>query len=202
MPTMRIDAHTHGDMKKLTVSPAEYAASCRARGVERALLIDDPAPCRAAFEALPDFVIPMPWVDIDHVRVPEIHDCFDWGAKGIKFIDPQFSYGDPRYDPLYRAVFERNGVAMFHTGYLGMGLDLYGLPEQAPAHGHHADAAGGGGLHGPPVPQAQDPHGALRQSLVGGGLEDHLVQPQCVRRTQRRDGAEPLAAHVGGHLRP
>ena len=38
MPTMRIDAHTHGDLKKLTVSPAEYAASCRARGVARVVL--------------------------------------------------------------------------------------------------------------------------------------------------------------------
>jgi len=130
MPTMRIDAHTHGDIAKLTMLPAEYAAKCRAIGIERVLLIADPEPCRAAFQALPDFVIPVPWVDIDKVKVKEIHDCFDWGAKGIKFIDPQFSYGDTRYDPLYRAIFERDGVCMFHTGYIASGLDDYGLPSK------------------------------------------------------------------------
>ena len=98
--------------------PAEYATHCRAHGVAGALLIEDPDPCRVAFTALPDFIIPLPWVDIDKVTVKEIHDCFDWGAKGIKFIDPQFSYGDTRYDPLYRAILERGGVCMFHTGYL------------------------------------------------------------------------------------
>ncbi len=118
--TMRVDVHTHGDFTKLTVPSAEYAASCRARGVERVVLIEDPAPCRVAFEALPDFIIPVPWVDIDHLTPKEIHDCFDWGAKGIKFIDPQFFYGDTRYDPLYRAIFERGGVCMFHTGFHGL----------------------------------------------------------------------------------
>lgn len=132
MPTMRIDAHTHGDVANLKdTSPADYAAQCRARGIERVLLIADPEPCRNSFQALPDFIIPVPWVDIDKITPREVHECFDWGAKGIKFIDPQFSYGDTRYDPLYRAIQERDGVAMFHTGYLGIGLDQYELPRKS-----------------------------------------------------------------------
>ncbi len=119
---MRIDAHTHGDFTKLTMPPQDYVAQCRARGVERIVLIADPDPCRQAYEAVPDFVIPVPWVDIDTVTPKEINDCIDWGAKGIKFIDPQFSYGDVRYDPLYRAIAERGKVCMFHTGYLGLGV--------------------------------------------------------------------------------
>ena len=130
MPTLRIDAHTHGDFSKLTVPPEEYVAECRKRGLERIVFIANPEPCRTAYEALPDFVIPMPWVDIDKVTLKEIHDCLDWGAKGIKFIDPQFSYGDPRYDPIYGAVEERGKVCMFHTGYLGLGLDDFGMPRK------------------------------------------------------------------------
>ncbi len=130
MPTMRIDAHTHGDYAKLTMLPGDYVAQCRDRGIEKILFITDPLPCRTAFDALPDFVIPVPWVDIDRVTIREVNDCFDWGAKGIKFIDPQFSYGDMRYDPLYHAIAERGGVCMFHTGYLGLGLDSYGIPRK------------------------------------------------------------------------
>jgi predicted TIM-barrel fold metal-dependent hydrolase len=119
---MRIDAHVHGDISKLTVSPADYAAQCRKRGVERVVLIANPEPTLEAYKALPDFVIPVPWVDIDKVTAKDVHDHIDAGALGIKFIDPQFSYGDTRYDPLYRAISERGKVAMFHTGYLGLGV--------------------------------------------------------------------------------
>ena len=127
---MRIDAHTHGYIAKLQMPPADYVAQCRKQGIEQVVLIADPEPCRKAFETMPDFIIPVPWVDIDKVRVKEIQECFDWGAKGIKFIDPQFSYGDTRYDPLYHAIEERGKVCMFHTGYLGLGLDDYGMPRK------------------------------------------------------------------------
>ena len=127
---MRIDAHTHGDFARLTVPPADYVADCRRRGIERIVFITDPEPCRKAYEAVPDFVIPVPWVDIDTVTIKEINDCFDWGATGIKFIDPQFSYGDVRYDPLYRAIEERGKVCMFHTGYLASELEAYGIPRK------------------------------------------------------------------------
>ncbi len=127
---MRIDAHTHGDIEKLKGSPADYVAQCRKQGIERAVLIADPEPCRKAYEAMPDFIIPVPWVDIDAVSVKEIGECFDWGAKGIKFIDPQFSYGDPRYDPIYRTIAEHGKVCMFHTGYLARGLDEFGVPKK------------------------------------------------------------------------
>ncbi len=126
---MRIDAHTHGDFGRLTMPPADYVADCRKRGIERIVLITMPRQCREAYEALPDFVIPMPWVDIDAVTVKEIEECFTWGAKGIKFIDPAFSYGDVRYDPLYRAIEEHGRVCMFHTGYVTSKLASFGLQQ-------------------------------------------------------------------------
>ncbi len=82
MTTMRIDAHAHGHLEKLTVPPAEVVASCRALGLERVVLIEPPEACRTAYETLPDFVVPVAQVDMDAVREKEIHDCFDWGARG------------------------------------------------------------------------------------------------------------------------
>jgi predicted TIM-barrel fold metal-dependent hydrolase len=125
---MRIDAHVHGDISKLEGSPADYVADCRRRGVERVLLIADPGPTLEAYRAMPDFIIPVPWVDIDAVTPRQIHEYIDDGALGIKFIDPQFSYGDTRYDPLYRAIAERDKVVMFHTGYLGLGVSERSRP--------------------------------------------------------------------------
>jgi len=42
----------------------------------------------------------------------------DRGAEGIKFFLPKHAYGDERYFPLYEAIKERDGVAVFHTGYV------------------------------------------------------------------------------------
>lgn len=116
---MRIDAHVHGDFSKLDIAPAEYVSRCRALGIERIGLIEDPDDVMAAHQAMPEFVIPIARVDIDAVSVDQIREHLDRGAAGIKFIDPRFSYGDPRYDPLYAAISERGKVAVFHTGYLG-----------------------------------------------------------------------------------
>jgi len=98
--------------------PAEYVEKCRKKGIERVVLISEPDSTLAAFKAMPDFIIPVPRVDIDTVTVREIDEALDAGAVGIKFIDPQFSYGDTRYDPLYAAISAKGKVAMFHTGYL------------------------------------------------------------------------------------
>jgi len=125
---MRIDAHVHGNISKLQGSPAEYAARCRERGIERVVLISGFEQNMAAYRALPDFIIPVPWVDIDQVSAKQINEYLDAGALGIKFIDPQFSYGDTRYDPLYAAVAARGKVAMFHTGYLARGAFEAGRP--------------------------------------------------------------------------
>jgi predicted TIM-barrel fold metal-dependent hydrolase len=115
---MRVDAHIHGDFSKFQGVPAEYVEKCRAQGIEKVVLISEPDSTLAAFKAMPDFIIPVPRVDIDQVTVREINEIIDAGALGIKFIDPQFSYGDTRYDPLYAAISAKGKVAMFHTGYL------------------------------------------------------------------------------------
>jgi len=120
---MRIDAHVHGDFDDVKGVPAEYVEKCRRKGIERVVLISEPDSTLAAFKAMPEFIIPVPRVDIDSVTVREIGEILDAGAVGIKFIDPQFSYGDTRYDPLYAAISAKGKVAMFHTGYLARGSD-------------------------------------------------------------------------------
>ncbi len=115
---MRIDAHVDGDFARLVGPPEDYVRGCRERGIERIVLLDFPQKTRTAYCALPDFVVPVPYLDMDAATVQDVHDCFDWGARGLKFYLPQFSYGDTRYDPLYRAIAERGGVAVFHTGYI------------------------------------------------------------------------------------
>jgi len=125
---MRIDVHVHGDMDKLAVPPEQYVARCRALGIERIGLIEGPESVFAAHEALPDFVIPIVRADIDVVTAAQLHEHMEAGAAGIKFIDPQFSYGDTRYDPLYAAISERGKVAVFHTGYLGRSFGAHSRP--------------------------------------------------------------------------
>ena len=124
---MRIDAHVHGDISELEGAPGEYAARCRDLSIERIGLIEDLEQVLAARRALPDFVIPIARVDIDAVAVQQIHDCFDAGAAAIKFINPRFSYGDTRYDPVYAPISDRGKVAVFHTGYLGR---AFGVPSR------------------------------------------------------------------------
>jgi predicted TIM-barrel fold metal-dependent hydrolase len=116
---MRIDAHLHGDFANLKGSPTDYVAKCRRHGIERGLLIADPDSTLAAYKAMPDFIIPVPRLDIDKTTAREVAQVLEAGALGIKFIDPQFSYGDTRYDPLYRVISDKGKVVMFHTGYLG-----------------------------------------------------------------------------------
>jgi predicted TIM-barrel fold metal-dependent hydrolase len=118
---MRIDAHVHGDRDRLTGTLEEFVAQSRAAGVARAALIAGPEETLQALKELPDYIIAVPRFDIDVVKVGELHEAIDAGASGIKFINPRFSYGDTRYDPLYAAISDRKRVAVFHTGYLGRG---------------------------------------------------------------------------------
>ncbi len=118
---MRIDAHVHGDSCRLNGALETVAAESRAAGIERVGYIADSKDVLNAYRDLPDFIIPIPQFDIDRVKAQDIHDAIDEGAVGIKFIDPRFSYGDTRYDPLYAAISDRKKVAVFHTGYLGRG---------------------------------------------------------------------------------
>jgi len=125
---MRIDSHVHGKMSKLKVEPDVYVEECRALGIERIALIEDAESAFAAHETMPDFVIPVVRVDIDATSAAEVREHVDRGAAGIKFIDPQFSYGDTRYDPLYGAISEAGRTAVFHTGYLGRGFGARSRP--------------------------------------------------------------------------
>jgi predicted TIM-barrel fold metal-dependent hydrolase len=115
---MRFDSHAHGSIQNLAVSPAQYTARCRNEGIDGIVLIAEPEPLFAARKKMGDFVIPVALIEMDRAGTDDIHRWFDRGAKGIKFFLPRHAYSDERYFHLYEAIRERDGVAVFHTGYV------------------------------------------------------------------------------------
>ena len=115
---MRIDSHAHGRAAALQEDPAAYVARMAARGLDGVVLIDEPEAVFASAHKMGSFVIPVPIMDMDNEGPDEVHRLFDQGARGIKFFLPRHPLGDERYFPLYEAVKERDGVAVFHTGYI------------------------------------------------------------------------------------
>lgn len=115
---MRLDSHGHGNAAALHTDPREYVAKLAKRGLHGTVLIDYPDAVFASAAKMGSFVIPAPIIDMERDRPDEIHRLFDRGAKGIKFFLPRRPLGDERYFPLYEAVKERDGVAVFHTGYI------------------------------------------------------------------------------------
>ncbi|MBM4050643.1 MAG: hypothetical protein FJ279_36565, partial [Planctomycetes bacterium] len=115
---MRIDSHAHGSAARLAESPKRYVARCRKEGMDGIVLIAEPETAFASKRKMGRFVIPVPIIEMDSAGPDEVHRLFDRGARGIKFIRPHHPYGDERYYPLYEAIKQRDGVAVFHTGYL------------------------------------------------------------------------------------
>ena len=115
---MRIDSHGHGNAAALQEDPRAYVARLHDRGIDGTVLIDTPGPVFASAAKMGSFVIPVPIIDMDADGPDEIHRLFDRGAQGIKFFLPKHPLGDERYFSLYQAVKERDGVAVFHTGYI------------------------------------------------------------------------------------
>jgi len=116
---MRIDSHAHGAaVRNLKESPADYIARCKRDGIDGLVLIAQPEEALDAAKTMGSFVIPVPIIEMDRTGSDEIHRLFDRGAKGIKFFLPKHPYGDERYYHLYEAIKERDGVAVFHTGYV------------------------------------------------------------------------------------
>ena len=134
---MRIDAHTHGMHAEkdetgkyvLPIVPIwkpgdsmDGINATRALGVEKIVLLDPPHVAFELAENLPDFCIPVPQVVMEESSPEEIDELFSRGARGIKFIAPMRSYGDNGYFPLYEAVRDNGGAAVFHTGFLSHGF--------------------------------------------------------------------------------
>lgn len=115
---MRIDSHGHGVAAALRQDPGKYVKRLHARGIDATVLIESPDTVFASAEKMGSFVIPVPVIDMATDGPDEVRRHFDRGARGIKFIRPRHPLGDERYYPLYEAVKERDGVAVFHTGYL------------------------------------------------------------------------------------
>ena len=105
------------------ISPAEFVRNSLRSGIEKVVVLD---PTEITFHLLKtygDYVIPVPQVDMDNVTPAEIDALFQRGAVGIKFIAPEKSYASEFYMPLYETIRNRNGLAVFHTGFLI--LDTY-----------------------------------------------------------------------------
>lgn len=121
---MRIDSHAHGawGWKPVPESAAAYVNECRRRGIDQIVLIQEEKQVFEACQRFPDFVIPVAQVNIDAVAPDEISRLIERGARGIKFIGPMHSYGADRYFPLYERIHRHGATAVFHTGYLMVGL--------------------------------------------------------------------------------
>lgn len=133
---MKIDSHAHGLHAELdektgrrvppvmsawrnsTISPEEHIAAHNEHGIEKVLLLDPPEVVFELKGIFGDFVLPCPQIRMDEATPDEIHSLLEHGACGIKFIAPMRPYGDNYYLPLYEALCEHNGLAVFHTGYL------------------------------------------------------------------------------------
>lgn len=96
----------------------EHIAQHRARGIERVVLLDPPEVTFEIQRIFGDFVMACPQIRLDETTPADIDAILDRGAIGIKFIAPMHPYGSECYMPLYRAVRNRNALAIFHTGYL------------------------------------------------------------------------------------
>ena len=122
---MRIDCHAHGwwGIEPKPESPGGYIDECQRRGIDKIVLIQaEDRHLFEAFEICPDFIIPVAQVDIDTITPDEISRLVERGAKGIKFIGPMHPYGADIYFPLYDRVCQLGVTAVFHTGYLMVGL--------------------------------------------------------------------------------
>ncbi len=103
----------------VTPIPAEeHIARHRSRNIERVILLDPPDITFEIQRVFGDFVMACPQIRLDETTPADIDAILDLGAIGIKFIAPMHPYGSDCYLPLYRAVRNRNALAIFHTGYL------------------------------------------------------------------------------------
>lgn len=132
---MKIDAHAHGMHAELDPvtnkrippvvpswsekdgSPAEHVRKHRELGIERIVLLDPPEVTFPLKEIFGDFVFHCPQVRMHESSPEEIISIMERGASGIKFIGPIKPYGDESFFPLYKAVRDCGGLAVFHTGY-------------------------------------------------------------------------------------
>lgn len=132
---MKFDSHAHGmhaeldSVTKKRVPPVvpswkesdgpvqPHIEEHRRRGIEGILLLD---PYEVTFplkKLFGDFVYHCPSVRMHESSREEILEIMSRGANGIKFIAPMQPYGDEEYFPLYEAVRDAGGLAVFHTGY-------------------------------------------------------------------------------------
>lgn len=118
----RIDSHAHGRWSGPPDVLRAYIAECRKRGVERIVLIQSEDTLFDTYARCPEFVIPVAQVNIDTIKADEISRLVERGAKGIKFIGPMHSYGADVYFPFYERLCRLGVPAVFHTGYLMVGL--------------------------------------------------------------------------------
>jgi predicted TIM-barrel fold metal-dependent hydrolase len=101
-------------------TPQEYVDDSVKLGIDKVVVLDPPEVTFELKNIFGDYVIPVPQVDMDITTPEQIDRLFQRGAVGIKFISPEKSYGDDSYFRLYDVISERRGLAVFHTGYLGI----------------------------------------------------------------------------------
>ena len=100
------------------ITAEEHIAFHRQRGIDKLLLLDPPEIGFEIKRVFGSFAMVCPQILMDESTPEDIDRLLDRGAVGIKFIAPMHPYDADRYLPLYKAVRDRNALAVFHTGYL------------------------------------------------------------------------------------
>lgn len=100
------------------ISAGEHIERYRVRGIEKLMLLDPPEITFEIQRIFGGFVLACPQIEMDKSSPADVAALLDRGAVGIKFNAPMHPYGSDCYLPLYRAVRERNALAVFHTGFL------------------------------------------------------------------------------------
>jgi predicted TIM-barrel fold metal-dependent hydrolase len=130
---MIFNVHSHlsrsKDSGELVVSGMpvpKYVKHCQALDVRRVCLCagsgiwaeDYNELVRAAVKEYPDFFIGLAYIQLGKDDPHDVARWRDRGFRGLKMIDPQYPYDDPRAYEYYRRAERLNMPILFHTGWV------------------------------------------------------------------------------------
>jgi hypothetical protein len=76
-----------------------------------------------AMERYPELIIGLAYLDMDRQPYSCIASFKEMGFRGLKIINPQFPYSDPRYFVFYAEAERLEMTMLFHTGVVGNEVD-------------------------------------------------------------------------------
>lgn len=112
------------------------AAAAEEAGIVKIALIGWPGrgndPVADALEAMPDLLVGLAMIDMDHDSPKVVQEYHQRGFAGLKMINPSRNYDDPAYFEFYERAEALGMPILFHTGVIGGPVDyLVGGEEDA-----------------------------------------------------------------------